>query len=70
MQNQTINDDRAWVIDQYLDDGKTLRYSIPSGSVQTSGDIVWKTDDLTVYEFTLGVNGIYYVISDSPAFLV
>jgi hypothetical protein len=69
VQNQTITDDRAWVIDEYLDDGKTLRYSIPSGSAQTTGDIVWKTDELTVYEFTVGVNGTYYVISDSPAFI-
>lgn len=59
--NQTVNDNRAWVIDEIGDDGTVTRYIIPSGSVEGSGDLVYKTDEMTVYEFTLGINGDYEV---------
>ena len=64
--NQTANDERAWVIDEFLDDGSQLRYVIPNGSAQLTADVVWKTDEMTVYEFTVGVNGGYTVITDAP----
>ena len=64
--NQTVTDERAWVIDEKLDDGSTMRYVIPNGSAQLTGDVVWKTDEMTVYEFTVGVNGDYTVITDAP----
>jgi hypothetical protein len=64
--NQTINDERAWVLDEHLDDGSTIRYVIPSGTAETTADVVWKTDEMTVYEFTVGVNGDYFVITDAP----
>ena len=63
---QTVNDERAWVLDEFLDDGSTMRYVIPNGTAETTGDVVWKTDELTVYEFTVGVNGDYFVITDAP----
>ena len=65
--NQTVTDDRAWVIDEILDDGSTMRYVIPSGSVGSSADIVYKTDEMTVYEFELGINGDYNVVTNVPA---
>jgi hypothetical protein len=65
--NQTVNDERAWVIDEMLDDGSTMRYVVPTGSAELTADVVWKTDEMTVYEFTVGVNGDYFVITDAPA---
>jgi hypothetical protein len=65
--NQTINDERAWVLDEHLDDGSTIRYVIPSGTAETTAEVVWKTDEMTVYEFTVGVNGDYTVVTDAPA---
>ena len=64
--NQTVTDERAWVLDEFLDDGSQMRYVIPNGSAQITADVVWKTDEMTVYEFTVGVNGSYSVITDAP----
>jgi hypothetical protein len=63
--NQTVNDERAWVVDEKGDDGSTMRYVIPNGTVGLTADIVYKTDEMTVYEFTLGINGDYTVITDA-----
>lgn len=65
--NQTVNDNRAWVIDEVGDDGTLTRFVIPSGSVEGTGDIVYKTDDMTVYEFTLGINGDYEIRTTAAA---
>lgn len=65
--NQTVNDERSWVVDEIGDDGSTLRYVIPNGTVGLTADIVFKTDEMTVYEFTLGINGDYFVITDADA---
>jgi hypothetical protein len=62
-----VTDERAWVIDEVLDDGSTMRYVIPSGTAETTAEVVWKTDEMTVYEFTVGVNGDYTVVTDAPA---
>lgn len=62
---QTVNDARAWVIDEKGDDGTTMRYIIPSGNVETTADVVYKTSDMVVYEFTVGVNGDYTVVTDA-----
>lgn len=64
--NQTAQDDRAWVIDEYLDDGSQERWVIPSGSAELTATIDFKTDDMTVYEFTVGVNGDYFHYTDAP----
>lgn len=63
--NQTVNDERAWVVDEIGDDGTKMRYVIPNGSVGLTADIVYKTDEMTVYEFTLGINGDYTVITNA-----
>lgn len=63
--NQTRNDDRAWVVDEWLDNGKLMRYVIPNGSAELTAEIAWKTTDLTMYEFTVGVNGNYSIISNA-----
>lgn len=63
--NQTATDERAWVIDEVADDGTTMRYAIPVGSAETTASVVYKTDEMTVYEFTVGVNGDYTVITDA-----
>jgi hypothetical protein len=65
--NQTVNDNRAWVVDEIGDDGTTMRYVIPSGSVGITADIVFKTDEMTIYEFTLGINGDYSTITNAAA---
>lgn len=65
--NQAVPDERAWVIDEFLDDGSVMRYVIPVGSAELTAEVAWKTDDMTVYEFTVGVNGDYFVITDAPA---
>jgi len=65
--NQTVNDERAWIVDEKGDDGSTMRYVIPNGTVGLTADIVYKTDEMTVYEFTLGINGDYSVITDAAA---
>jgi hypothetical protein len=65
--NQTVQDDRAWVLDEFLDDGSVMRYVVPNGGAELTAEIVWKTDEMTVYEFTVGVNGgDYFVITDAP----
>lgn len=64
--NQAVPDERAWVLDEFLDDGSQLRYVIPNGSAELTADVAWKTNELTVYEFTVGVNGGYSVITDAP----
>lgn len=64
--NQTQSDERAWVVDEIMDDGSTERYVIPDGSVE-GGDVVYKTDEMTVREFTIGINGDYLYITDVPA---
>ena len=63
--NQTVNDERAWIVDEKGDDGTTMRYVIPNGTVGLTADIVYKTDEMTIYEFTLGINGDYSVITDA-----
>lgn len=65
--NQTVTDERAWVFDEFLDDGSVMRYVVPNGSAELTAEIQWKHNDLTVYEFTVGVNGSYKVITDAPA---
>lgn len=67
VEDQTVSDERAFVFDEYLDDGSVMRYVVPNGSAELTAEIAWKHNDLTVYEFTVGVNGSYFVITDAPA---
>ena len=63
---QTLNDERAWVVDEAGDDGSTTRYIIPNGVAESTADLVYKTDEMTVYEFTVGINGDYTIVTDAP----
>lgn len=65
--NQTRNDDRAWIIDEYGDDGSRDRYVIPSGTAVLTASYNYKADEMSVLEFTVGVNGDYWHITDAPA---
>lgn len=65
--DQTVADERAFVVDEYLDDGSVMRYVIPNGAAELTAEVAWKLNELTVFEFTVGVNGDYKVITDAPA---
>lgn len=56
--DQTHNDERAFFVREVMDDGSYEEYVVPNGSTE-SGGIVYKTDELTAREFTLGINGDY-----------
>jgi hypothetical protein len=64
--NQSVVDDRAWVID-LIDGSVTKRFVIPSGSHELTGDVVYSNGDLTVYEFTVTVQGDYFELTNAPA---
>lgn len=64
--NQAKSDDRCWVIDEELDDGSIERWCIPLGSAELTAEIARQTEELTVYEFTVGVTGDYDYITDAP----
>lgn len=62
--NQTRSDDRAFVID-VVDGDVTKRYTIGLASIGT-GSVAHSNAAMTVYEFTLTVQGDYDVITNSP----
>lgn len=65
--NQTVADERAFVLDEYLDNGSIMRYVVPNGAAELTAEVAWKLNELTVFEFTVGVNGDYTVITNAPA---
>lgn len=56
--NQAASDERAWFVREIMDDGSYEEYVIPVGSA-TGGAISYKTDELTIREFEIGINGDY-----------
>lgn len=64
VQNQTAENARAFVID-VTDNGITKRYAIPVGHVGT-GAVAHSNSAMTVYEFTITIQGDYEIITDSP----
>lgn len=56
---------RAWVIDEYDDEIQT-RYTA-EGQVGDRGNVVMKTDEMTVYEFTVDIVGDIEMVTDNPA---
>jgi len=64
--NQTESDERAFFVRELMDDGSYEEYVIPVGSTE-SGGIAYKTDEMTVREFTLGINGDYDYRTNIPA---
>lgn len=64
LKNQTNSDERAFVIDVY-DDGNHQRWVIPTASVEP-GSLAFSNSDMTVYEFTLTVQGNdAYILTNS-----
>lgn len=62
--NQTKDDPRSWVVDEYDGDVKT-RYLIETGYAG-SGSLVYSNSAMTVYEFTVTIIGDYEVLTNSP----
>ena len=59
-------DERVFVIDEF-DGTIQTRYVFPKGQVGDRGDIVLKTDEMTVYEFTVDVTGDFTMVTNSTA---
>jgi hypothetical protein len=64
--DQTTQDDRAFVID-WVDGDITKRACISSGAVEMTGTVSHKNADMTMYEFTVTVQGDWTLITDNPA---
>lgn len=64
VKNQTRTDERAWVVD-VVDGNVKKRYVVPVGTVST-GSVVHSNSEMTVYEFTVTIQGDYEVITNSP----
>lgn len=62
--NQTASDERAFVVD-VVDGDYTKRYVVPVGSVE-GGSVAHSNSEMTVYEFTVTIQGDYDIITDSP----
>lgn len=48
-----VVDKRAWVLHGISDAGKLQRVVVPLGQVSERGDIVWSSEDVTVYSWTI-----------------
>jgi hypothetical protein len=60
------SDPRMWIIDEY--EGTTqARWVFPNGTVGDRGTIAYKSDEMTVYEFTVDVVGDFTYITNSPS---
>lgn len=64
VKNQTATDERAWVVD-VVDGSVKKRYVVPVGTVST-GSVVHSNSEMTVYEFTVTIQGEYEVYTNSP----
>ena len=62
--NQTKDDPRAWVVDEFDGDVHT-RYVVPVGHAG-SGSLAYSNSSMTVYEFTVTIIGDYEVYTNSP----
>lgn len=63
----TTSDPRAWVVDLYEGSTVQTRYIIPNGTVGDRGDVAFKNDELTAYEFTVDVVGGFTIVTNSGA---
>lgn len=64
VKDQTKSDDRAFVVD-VVDGDFTKRYTVPVGAVGT-GSIAHSNGSMTIYEFTVSIQGEYDIITNSP----
>lgn len=60
-------DPRAWVVDEFEGIAIQTRYIIPVGTVGDRGELVYKSDDMTIYEFTVDVTGDFSIVTNSTA---
>lgn len=58
-------DERAWVVDM-IDGAITKRYAVGRGQA-SAGTLVHKTDEISVYEFTVTIQGGFSIITNDPA---
>lgn len=63
----TTSDPRAWVVDLYEGTTVQTRYIIPNGTVGDRGDVVYKNDELTAFEFTVDILGGFSIVTNSTA---
>jgi len=63
----TTSDPRAWVVDLYEGTSVQTRYIIPNGTVGDRGDVAFKNDALTAYEFTVDIIGGFTIVTNSGA---
>jgi len=66
--NQSVSDERAWVVDFY-DGAVQKRLVVPSGEVTGRAAVPHKNTDMTMYEFTVTIYGDYYIYSNAPALI-
>lgn len=64
VKDQTKSDPRAFVVDE-VDGDVITRYVIPVGYVG-SGSLAYSNSQMTVYEFTVTIQGEYDIITNSP----
>ena len=60
------SDPRMWVVDEYEGTIQT-RYVFSNGTVGDRGDIVYKSDEITIYEFTVEVVGDFTHTTNSTS---
>lgn len=60
-----VSDERAWVVD-LVDGAVTKRYAVPRGQA-SGGTLVHKTDEITIYEFTVTIQGSFNIITNDAA---
>lgn len=59
-------DERSWIVDTHDGDIHKRAY-IPVGEVGETGTISHTNSGLTIYEFTVGINGDFDLVSNNPA---
>ena len=61
-----VADERAWLLD-FFDGDVQKRYNIPRGEVGETAEVVHKSTDMTIYEYTVTSLGAFTIITDNPA---
>jgi hypothetical protein len=72
-QKAPVRDTRTWVI-HGIDGTRIQRIVVPSGQISERGDVVWSSQDVTVYEWTVKLfpdgNNVFayrYIVDDALA---
>jgi hypothetical protein len=48
-----VKDVRSWVLHGISDSGKLQRIVVPLGQISERGDVIWSSQEITVYEYTV-----------------